>query len=295
MLRTKNPSAGGTPICTASTRAAPGGQAYYDSIVKLYAAWGLDFIKADDMFGFGPNGDHSSEIDSLGIAIHKNGRPMVLSLSPGTRDASKAEFIGKHAQMWRISGDFWDRWIDLKNQFPRFNTWSPYVKPGNWPDADMLPLGHIGVRAERGDPRMSLLTHDEQHTLMTMWSIGRSPLMFGGHLPDNDDFTTSLLTNDEVLKVNQKATSSKQLFSHDNQIAWVAEIAGTPGKYLAVFNIGDEGNQAIEIKWADLGLPETCAARDLWTGKDLGAANAARTITLAPHASAFYRITAAKQ
>ena len=72
----------------------------------------------------------------------------------------------------------------------------------------MLPLGHIGIRAERGEPRMSLLTHDEQRTLMTLWSIARSPLMFGGHLPDNDPWTLDLLTNDEVLAVNQMATAS---------------------------------------------------------------------------------------
>jgi alpha-galactosidase len=97
----------------------------------------------------------------------------VLSLSPGTRDMNKVAFIGQYAQMWRISGDFWDRWIDLKRQFPNFTKWNPYVKPGNWPDGDMLPLGHIGIRAERGDPRMSLLTHDEQRTLMTLWSRAR--------------------------------------------------------------------------------------------------------------------------
>ena len=146
----------------------PGGQEYYDSIVKQYAGWGTDFIKADDLFGFGPGGDHSSEIEVLSQAIKKSGRPIVLSLSPGTRDATKVAVFSKAAQMWRISGDFWDRWVDLKRQFPNFTKWQPYVKPGNWPDGDMLPLGHIGIRAERGDPRMSLLTRDEQRTLMTL-------------------------------------------------------------------------------------------------------------------------------
>ena len=187
----------------------PGGQAYYDSIVKLYASWGADFIKADDMFGFGPGGDHSSEIAALSKAIQKSGRPIVLSLSPGTRDTDKAEFIGQHAQMWRISNDLWDRWVDVKRQFPNFTKWNPYVKPGNWPDGDMLPLGHIGIRAERGDPRMSLLTKDEQRTLMTLWSVARSPLMFGGHLPDNDEFTLGLITNDEVLAVNQRRAPAR--------------------------------------------------------------------------------------
>ncbi len=270
-----------------------GGQDYYDSIVKLYTSWGLDFIKADDMFGFGPNGDHNSEIDALGKSIAKYQRPIVLSLSPGTRDASKAEFLETHAQMWRISGDFWDRWVDLKNQFPRLNNWSQWVRPGRWPDGDMLPFGHIGIRAERGDPRMSLLTHDEQTTLMTLWCIARSPLMFGGHLPDNDEFTLHLITNDEVLAMNQKGTGSKQLFAKENQIAWTSEMPGSKSKYVAVFNIGDAADEQVPIKWADLGLPAKCNVRELWAGKDMGTIENGQTITVKPHASAVFRITPA--
>ena len=205
----------------------PGGRDYYDSIVSLYASWGVDFIKADDMFGSGPAGDHSAEIDALSRSLRASGRPIVLSLSPGTRDDSQAEFLAARAQMWRISDDFWDRWVDLKNQFPRLDRWSAHAQPGQWPDADMLPLGKIGIRAERGDPRMSRLTRDEQITLMTLWSIARSPLMFGGNLPDNDDFTLSLITNDEVLEVNQKAAASRQLFVRENQVAWVADAPGS--------------------------------------------------------------------
>ena len=271
----------------------PGGQDYYDSLAKLYASWGLDFIKADDMFGSGERGDHSSEIEALSKALRKSGRPIVLSLSPGTRDASKVALISQFAQMWRISGDFWDRWVDLKRQFPNFTKWNPYVKPGNWPDGDMLPLGHIGIRAERGDPRMSLLTHEEQRTLMTLWSIARSPLMFGGHLPDNDDFTLSLINNTEVLSVNQKASASKELFTRENQVAWMAEIPGSKARYLAVFNIGDTAEEQIQVNWSDLGLPKDCTVRDLWEKKDLGAAAGGQTFKVAPHASAFYRITPA--
>ena len=270
---------------------AKGGQDYYDSILQLYASWGVDFIKADDMFGFGPTGDHSTEIEAVGQAIHKTGRPIVLSLSPGTRNASNAEFIEHHAQMWRISNDFWDRWVDLKNQFARFTLWSPYASPGHWPDGDMLPLGHIGIRAERGDPRMSLLTHDEQRTLMTLWSIARSPLMFGGNLPDNDDFTLSLMNNDEVLEVNQRASVSKPLFARSNQVAWAAEVPGSPAKYLAVFNIGDAADEEVNVTWAGLGLPAECMVRDLWEKTDLRTTKDGRTFALKPHASGFYKIT----
>jgi alpha-galactosidase len=230
----------------------------------------------------------------LSKALKNSGRPIVLSLSPGNRDTSNVAFIAQQAQMWRISGDFWDRWEDLKRQFPNFTKWNPYVKPGNWPDGDMLPLGHIGIRAERGDPRMSLLTHDEQKTLMTLWSVARSPLMFGGNLPDNDDFTLSMISNDEVLAVDQQASASKELFTRGNQVAWVAEMPGSASKYLAVFNIGDSGEEQVTVNWSELGLPPECSVRDLWEKKELGAVTGGQSFKVAPHASAFYKITPAK-
>jgi alpha-galactosidase len=271
-----------------------GGQAYYDSLVQLYTSWGLDFIKADDMFGTGPTGDHSLEIEALSNSITKFGRPIILSLSPGTRDDSNGDFLAKHAQMWRISDDFWDRWVDLKNQFPRFDAWNKWVGPSHWPDGDMLPLGHIGIRAERGDPRMSLLTHEEQTTLITLWAIARSPLMFGGHLPDNDQFTLGLMTNDDVIALDQKAINSKQLFANGNQVAWVAEMPGSMAKYVAVFNIGDERDEKISIKFSDIGLPEDCIIHDLWDDQDVGTAQVNGSFTVEPHASGLYRISAAK-
>jgi len=267
----------------------PGGQDYYDSIAKLYASWGVDFIKADDMFA-GPGADHISEIDALRKALDKTGRPIVLSLSPGVQGVENAAFIAAHAQMWRISDDLWDRWIDVKRQFPNFAQWNAYVKPGRWPDGDMLPLGHIGIRAERGDPRMSRLSHDEQRTLMTLWTVARSPLMFGGNLPDNDAFTLDLITNDEVLAVDQKASASRELSSHDNQVAWVAEMANSPAKYLALFNTADTGEAEIEVKWTDLELHGACTVRDIWAKKDLGRKTDAMTFQIAPHAAGYYRI-----
>ncbi|HEY3441558.1 MAG TPA: glycoside hydrolase family 27 protein [Paludibaculum sp.] len=271
----------------------PGGQEYYDGIVQMYAAWGVDFIKADDMFGVGPKDHHSTEIAAMNSAIAKSGRPIVLSLSPGTSGIEKAQFVAKNAQMWRISDDFWDRWVDLKKQFPNMAQWAPYVKPGNWPDADMLPLGKIGIRAERGNPRMSLLTHDEQYTLMNLWCIGRSPLMVGGNLPDNDAFTLALLTNDEVLAVNQKGTMSRQLFARGNQIAWTSEAPGGKTKHLAVFNTGDAAEE-VAVRWSELGLPEKCRVRDLWAKKDLGVVQGGQSFKLAPHASVLIRLTPQK-
>jgi len=156
----------------------PGGQAYYDSIVKLYAQWRVDYIKADDMTW--PY--HGDEIAALSEAIRKSGRPMVLSLSPGPAPLEHADDLKRHAELWRISDDVWDKWKNLKEQFALCRAWAPHIVPGHWPDADMLPLGRIAIRADTHNDRHTNFTKDEQFTLMTLWSIFRSPLIFGGDL-----------------------------------------------------------------------------------------------------------------
>jgi len=142
--------------------------------------------------------------------------------------------------MWRIVGDFWDNWPQLKEHFAVCDRWTPYIGNGHFPDADMLPLGRVGIRAENGDDRMSMFTKDEQITLMTLFSIFRSPLMFGGNLPSNDSFTLSLLTNKEVLNVNKYSQNNHQLFRKGDMIAWIADDTKSGDKYLALFNTEDQ-------------------------------------------------------
>jgi hypothetical protein len=158
-----------------------------------------------------------------------------------------ADHIKNNANMWRIVGDFWDTWTQLKEHFDVCNRWAPYIGNGHFPDADMLPLGRIGIRAENGDDRMSRFSKDEQITLMSLFTIFRSPLMFGGDLPSNDEFTLSLLTNREVLSVHKFSKNNKQLFRHGDIIAWTADDSKTGDKYLAIFNAQDQ-EQIIESK-----------------------------------------------
>jgi hypothetical protein len=264
----------------------PGAQDYYDSILRLYAAWGVDYIKADDI----ASPFHGDEIAALHRAIVKSGRPIVLSLSPGPADLTKADFYAANANLWRISGDFWDRWPALRASFNLLDKWSVHTRPGAWPDADMLPLGRIGIRAERGDDRATHFTRDEQRTLLSLWSIARSPLMFGGDLPSNDDFTLSLLTNDEVLVADQNGTHSRQLFQRGDQVAWTSDAAAPGGKYLAIFNVGDQAALEIRVEWSVLGLPATCAVRDLWEKKDLGRVKDGYAFKIPAHGSGLYRV-----
>ena len=265
----------------------PGAQDYYDALVKLYADWGVDYIKADDI----ASPLHADEIAALSQAIRKCGRPIVLSLSPGPAELAKAAFYAEHAQLWRVSDDFWDRWQDLRKSFALLRDWAPHVLPGSWPDGDMLPLGRIGIRAERGDDRRTRFTPDEQRTLITLWCIARSPLMFGGDLPSNDESTLALITNDEVLAVNQKATASRELFSRGEQIAWVSDAPDGKSKYLAVFNVGDQGVADIRVNWSELGLPENCDLRDLWERKQMGPVHGGRVFSVPSHGAELYKLT----
>ncbi|WP_201982364.1 NPCBM/NEW2 domain-containing protein [Hymenobacter rubidus] len=214
----------------------PGAQEYYNSLFELYASWDLDFVKVDDL----SEPYHTGEIELIRKAIDRTGRKIVLSMSPGETPIADAKHAQEHANMWRTVGDFWDSWDQLKEHFEVCERWAPYTRPGNWPDADMLPLGRLGIRAERGNDRMTRFTKDEQRTLMTLWSIFRSPLMFGGDLPSNDPFTLSLLTNKAVLAVNQRSTGGRQHWRHGDLVAWTAKDPATGDTYLALFNAQDQ-------------------------------------------------------
>jgi alpha-galactosidase len=265
----------------------PGGQAYYDSIAELYASWGVDFIKADDM---GSHLYQPAEMKALSLAMRKTGRPMVLSISPGPAPISEAEFFEKYAQMWRISDDFWDDWKLLRQQFDFTRDWAQFVGQNEtWPDADMLPLGILRVTRKEGGGTPTKFTPDEQQTVMTLWSIFRSPLFFGGDLPSNDAATTALLTNEEVLKVNQHSRTGHQVLDRENIRAWVTAGAKSGEHYVAVFNLGS-AEQNIKLRWQDLGIEISHAqVRDLWQHTALGSTDGLH-VRLRPHACLLYAV-----
>lgn len=208
-----------------------GAQEYYNSCFEMYADWGVDFVKIDDL----SNPYHTGEIEMIRKAIDRTGRPIVLSLSPGETHISKADHVKEHANMWRTVDDFWDNWDMLQYQFKVCAKWAPYIAPGTWPDADMLPLGKICIRGERGDERWTKFTRDEQYMLMNLWTIFKSPLMFGGDLPQNDEFTNSLLTNRDVLHMHSTSANNRELSNEDNKIIWTADDPETGDKYVAMF------------------------------------------------------------
>jgi alpha-galactosidase len=264
----------------------PGAQEYYNSIMELYASWGVDFIKIDDL----SRPYHQGEIELIRNAIDRTGRPMVLSTSPGETPINKADHVKEHANMWRMVDDVWDIWKDLTHLMKVAQPWYSYIAPGTWPDCDMIPLGRIAVRGERGVDRMTRLTTDEQVSLMTFFTIFRSPLMFGGDLPSNDAFTLSLLNNKEVLKMHREGTDVKQLFMQNGQLAVTSRNNKTGERYLALFNIGDENSADISVNLNDLGLSGKVKVKELWNGQAVAQSGEVITRSIAPHASVLLSI-----
>ena len=270
-----------------------GAEEYYDSLFKLYASWGVDFVKVDDIANteFSPQNPYSAEkeIEMIRAAIDRSGRDMVLSLSPGPAPLNKAEHLSENANMWRISGDFWDRWDKLLNMFSLCEKWYPYVKDGSFPDCDILPLGKLCIDGSyMGDMgRDSGFTKEEQKTMMTLWAVFRSPLFFGGELRLTDNYTLSLVTNPEVINVNQNSEKPLFVYNKGGIAVWQTKIENCTA--VAVFNLSDE-EKHYKLSFSDLGIENVRAVRDLWARKDIPKCENDVAVSLKPHSSAFFEI-----
>ncbi len=258
----------------------PGAQEYYNSIFELYESWEIDYIKADDLLSPVYAVD---EIDAIRAAMNKIKRPMVLSLSPGPAPIENINHLRQTAQLWRISEDFWDNWKSLKEQFALCRKWQDYIGDGSWPDADMLPVGPMAQRAMRGAPRLSHFTQDEQYTMMTLWAMFRSPLMLGCNLPELDDFTLKLITNDEVIKINQYSEDNKELFVRDGVICWHAKSKDHITDYIALFNLNDTkiNNYILDLK--EINHIGNSIAEELWLKKSFKINNNTIELSMNPH------------
>lgn len=247
-----------------------GAAEYYRSIFELYASWGVDFIKCDDICRELPH--EETELVMLSEALKSCGRDMVLSLSPGPALLEKAELYKQVSNMWRITDDFWDKWELLYTMFERAEKWCTHSGAGHWSDADMLPIGPINQ--VWGKDNRTKFTKDEQITMLTLWSIFRSPLMIGGEMTGFDDFTLALVTNEAVLEMHKKSRHAHQVWRRNiggsEYILWTAMCADG-GQYAAIFNAG-ETNGKIMIDLTDLEIENANTAIELWSGEkvDIG-------------------------
>lgn len=270
----------------------PGAQEYYNSLFEMYADWGVDYIKADDIL-YPPY--HAGEIELMHKAIRNSGRPMLLSLSPGEAPLSRANHLKEHANLWRISADFWDEWEKLEHNFDLLNQWSSHAGPGHWPDADMLPIGRISLNNRpHGPERLTNFTWNEQVTLMTLWSIARSPLMIGADLLSSPDSTFILLTNEEVLAVNQKSVNNRQVIKNrgrDSYFAvWIADNMERDDHYIALFNLRDETREVcFDLEWEY--LRGEWQVRDLWKKEDIGTCEGQLCAEIGAHGAVLYKLS----
>ncbi len=260
----------------------PGAKDYYDSVFKLYAEWGVDFVKCDDIAREYPH--CRREIELISEVCRGCGRDIVLSLSPGPAPLDEAEHLKANANMWRITDDFWDEWRLLKGMFERAEKWCVHAGPGHWPDADMLPVGALRQCYEDHPAGgWTNFTRAEQRTMMTLWCMLRSPLMIGAEMTKNDDFTLALLTNAAVLAVEKEAWCAHPLFTTDEACAWIAPRRDGRGCYVAAFNLSDRARR--------VGVDPACIehdyarVRELWTGVRPRKGLSAR---LAPHDAAIW-------
>ncbi|MEI7672462.1 MAG: glycoside hydrolase family 27 protein, partial [Deltaproteobacteria bacterium] len=262
----------------------PGGQEYYDSCFAMYAEWGVDFVKVDDI----SRPYRADEITAIRMAIEKTGRPMLLSLSPGNTPITVRYHAQNNADMWRISDDFWDTWPQLKSQFALAGAWLRFVKEGHWPDLDMLPVGIVGTRdGETGGARRSRFNKDELHTLMTLWCMFRSPLILGGDVTTLNEFETGLVTNAELLDIDQNSSNCRQVEANAESIIYLSEQPAKNRKYVAFFNLS-ETERTIACTWEKLGISGSVKVREVWSDQDLGMRNREISGKVAPHGAVLY-------
>lgn len=266
---------------------AEGAQAYYDSIFQLYAQWGVDFIKCDDICRMDAASSRE-EICMLHEAINKSGRQMVLSLSPGPARLKEAWHYEAYANMWRITDDFWDDWTLLKQMFERCEHWQNHVGKGNYPDCDMLPVGMLGKGF--GEERLTRFTKDEQITMMSLWCIFRSPLMIGAELTRLDEWTKTLLTNPDVLALLSDDCKAIQLARDGKHCIWHSSNQKSGSHYLAVFNLLEE---EIEVD-ISAGLLEKedwngICFTELWTGESFSNTSKDLVLKVPGHGARIYR------
>jgi hypothetical protein len=264
-----------------------GAQEYLNSLLALYASWGVDFIKVDDL----SRPYSTAEVEGYRKAIDQCGRTVVLSVSPGATPLADSTHVATHANMWRMADDFWDNWKEIIAMMTYARQWQGIGGPGHWPDCDMIQLGKLSKRGPVGEERYSRFTEDEAYTHMTFWSIYRSPLMLGGNLPENRPFELSLFTNSEVIAVNQEGADPRLLYDRDGMVVWYSHVQGSKDLYVALFNLNDvPANITVVLK--ELGFKGGVAVRDLWHKEDIGVFRSSYNRLINPHGAGLFRFSA---
>jgi alpha-galactosidase len=234
---------------------------FWENDVKQWVKWGFDYLKYDW------NPIELPETKAMYDALRASGRDIVLSLSNSTPFASIGE-LSKVSNAWRTGGDIRDSWKSLKARLLTQDKWAPYAGPGHWNDPDMMVVGWVGWGK---GPRPSMLTADEQYSHMSAWCLQSVPLLLGNDLTKLDDFTLSLLTNDEMIALNQDPLGKQAtVVSRIDSCGVLAKDLEDGSKAAGLFNVTDSLTRKLTVKWSDLGIKGRYIVRDLWRQKDIG-------------------------
>jgi alpha-galactosidase len=258
---------------------AIGKYSFAQNDARQWAAWGIDYLKYD----WNPN--EEPETAEMAKALRDSGRDVVFSLSNST-PYSNAPALSKLANCWRITGDIRDNWDSMSKKGFGGDKWERYSGPGHWNDPDMLVVGQVGW----GKPHPTNLTPDEQYTHISIWCLLSAPLLLGCDLDQMDDFTLNLLTNDEVLAVNQDALGKQaRCIVKEGDLRVYARDLADGSKAVGLFNLG-QTETAVTAPWSELKLSGKLTVRDLWRQKDLGKFDSEFRLIVAPHGAELVRI-----
>jgi alpha-galactosidase len=260
----------------------PGTGTYVTNDAQQWAAWGIDYLKYDW------NPITLSETTPMEQALRNSGRDIIYSLSNNLSISSAAQ-ITPHANSWRITGDMSDHWSSMSDKGFNKDSWAPYSSPGHFNDPDMLVVGNVGWGSTQYPTH---LTPDEQYTHITLWSMLSAPLLLGCDLTRLDNFTLNLLTNNEVLAVDQDPLGQMatcKAGSGTNLRVYVKDMEDG-SKAVGLFNLGTSA-ATITANWSVLGLNESQNIRDLWRQMDLGAFDSQFSMTVASHGAELLRLS----
>ncbi len=256
---------------------------FFDLDARAMAEWGIDYIKVD----WKPNDVPTTE--RMAGDLRASGRDIILSLS-NAAPIENAPGLSGLANLWRTGCDIHDSWASISRCFNEM-AWLKFQRPGHWNDMDMLQVGMRGVPNRfNAPPVMTHLTPDEQYTQMSMWCLQSNPLLLSCYIDQLDDFTLSLLTNDEVIEVNQDPAGepARRVVKAEDLEVWYKPMEDG-SLAVGLFNREDK-DAAINVTWDDLGLQGRQKVRDLWRQKDLGSHAESFTSLVHPHGVVLLKI-----
>ncbi|MGG3468421.1 glycoside hydrolase family 27 protein [Neobacillus pocheonensis] len=253
----------------------PGAQEYIDSWAKLFASYGIDYLKID-----GVRNQDIADIEAWAKALKKTGRPIHVELS-NNLDI-------KHISSWRLLSNGWrtdhdveaygtlthTNWKKVSRRFDDVAEWQFHAGPGGWNDLDSL---NVANGSKDG------LTEEEKRSYVSLWAIAASHFVIGSDLTKLDTYGISLLTNDEIIGANQSGIPGKRLFKTANTQVFYQKLPD--GSYnIGLFNTG-VSPQDVSVKWADLDIEGTAEVHDMWSHQDLGSMDSGFTTQLSSHDS----------